>query len=93
MCNLFLAYNQVWLNLPRHNRHFSYKQKFLIKNTLPRRHYVCSIGFQNLVSRDSGDLSLTPYLHICTGNSAKERQFDNRDSALLCLEAIVWAKE
>lgn len=28
-------------------------------------------------------------LTVC---SATERQFDNRDSALLCSEAIVWAK-
>ncbi len=82
MCTLFLAYNQVWLNLPTHNRHFGYKQKFLIQNTLPGRHYVCSSP-QGL--RGSVPDSLSAHMHwkltVC---SATQRQFDHRDSALLC---------
>jgi hypothetical protein len=43
------------------------------------------------------ELSLTPYLHIYALEtkvvcSATERQFHNRNSVLLCSEAIVWAK-
>ncbi len=32
MCRSYLLYSHIWLNLPKDDRHFGYKQKFL-KNT------------------------------------------------------------
>jgi hypothetical protein len=35
ICTLFLVYSQIWINLPRDDHHFGYKQEFLLpkKNT------------------------------------------------------------
>jgi hypothetical protein len=67
ICSLFLVYNRMWLNVPRDDRHFSYKKKFLKKTT--ELQYCNSFWYMSIGVVPNGPM--VPYFYYFSGEKTQ----------------------